>query len=194
MTGHCLNARWRQLSSREYCEKLELRPHVLSWAHLRNLPRDVRDTKLNGIVDEQGRLPTSDRESLDNMADALVRNSIPSGVSIISPFVTQSVSALSHLYAAFPSIDSLQWSCTVDEVEQMCAGVNVHTAQGCDNIHPCFLRYGGRALFQALHSIFVYSYRHGVIPDQWTRSIAFLSIKAAIRHVRTRSDRLLSPV
>ena len=54
----------------ERCEQIESRPHKLSWAHWRRAQSVVRHQHLNSVVDEQGKLPTSTHESLNNLAQS----------------------------------------------------------------------------------------------------------------------------
>ena len=153
----------------------------MSWRHMRRITQDQRRSPLNSIVNAQGDLPSSVKESLDNMADTLVRNSIPSTESPIAPLVRASVETTLQLYTSFPSIDCIDWTCTVDEDEQLCRDIDIHGAYGCDNVHPLFIRHGGRTLHEALCIIFNYSYCYGVIPSQWNRAIIIAVYKGGDR-------------
>jgi exonuclease III len=156
---------------REYCDLIETRPHIMSWRHVRRITQDQRRLPFNSIVNAQGDLPSSVKESLNNMADTLVRNSIPNIESPIAPLVRVSVDTMSQLYTSFPSVDCVDWTCSVDEVEQLCQTIDTRGAPGCDDIHPLFLRHSGRTFYEALCIIFNYSYRYGVIPAQWNRAV-----------------------
>jgi len=81
------------------------------------------------------------------------------------------VAAHAARYTGDATIDSMGFVCSVDDVRKCCQRIDVNRAYGCDSIHPAFLKYGGEALYTALHALFVYSYQHSVIPLQWTRSI-----------------------
>ena len=74
-------------------------------------------------------------------------------------------------YSDDPTADSVQWSCSVDDVGIICESVDTTGAQGCDDIHPAFIKHGGRPLHQALHMLYEYSYRHAVLPQLWTKAI-----------------------
>jgi hypothetical protein len=155
----------------ELCEHIESRPHVLSWSHWRRLQARTRRRHLNNIADVDGNLPRTPRESLNNFMQSSVKCSIPSTDTPLRSAVELHVDISLLQYTNDPTIDSVHWSCTVDEVERACSMVDVTGAQGCDNIHPAFVKHGGPALHKALHMLYQYSYRHAVIPLQWTRAI-----------------------
>ena len=155
----------------ERCEQIESRPHKLSWAHWRRSQSTTRHQNLNSVVDEHGKLPLSTHESLNNLAQSLVKCSIPPHESPLQSAIEQYVQISAQQYSDDLSVDSVQWSCTVDDVGTACESVDTTGAQGCDDIHPAFIKHGGRPLHQALHTLYEYSYRHAVIPSLWTKAI-----------------------
>ena len=155
----------------ELFRNIETSPHILNWlGYRRTLPRADR-VSLNSVTNEAGELPLNSNESLANFATAMFKAAIPPQQSSVHDVVTARVAAAARQYTDDPSEDTLNWSCTAADVERICTHISVGRAYGSDHVHPAFLKYGGTMLYAALSVLFNYSYRHSVIPLQWTQSL-----------------------
>lgn len=155
----------------ELFRNVESSPHILNWlGYRRTLPRANR-VNLNSVTNEAGALPLNTNESLINFATAMFKAAVPPQRSTAHDQITARVDAAAQRYVADPSEDTLNWSCTADDVERICVHISVGRAYGSDHVHPAFLKYGGKPLYRALSVLFNYSYRHSVIPLQWTQSL-----------------------
>lgn len=155
----------------ELFRAVEMSPHILSWlGYRRTLPRPDR-VNLTSITNAAGALPLNDDESLANFATDLHKSSVPPHRSTAHDAITARVAATVRQCTASPSTDSLNWSCTPDDVEHICTHIAVGRAYGSDHVHPAFLKYGGKPLYEALSVLFNYSYQHAVVPLQWTQSL-----------------------
>jgi hypothetical protein len=154
----------------EYKNGVEPTSRQLSWRGLRLALSPPRQPTLINICSTDGTIPRSPSEAMNNMASALQHAAIPPISSSIDMETQQRVHHFQEQYEQ-SNMDSLQWSITVSDVQQQCDRINIRRAYGSDNIHPAFLRYGGDVMHRALHSLYTYSYRHAVLPRQWTESL-----------------------
>ena len=167
------NALWtaKEWANSELLRQMESCPHVLNWSgYRRALPRTER-VSLTSVTNESGALPLNTHESLFNFTTALSRSAVPPHRSPAHDVITARVASAAQQYIANPSEDTLNWSCTTSDVERLCTHIAVGRAYGSDHVHPAFLRYGGREFYAALCELFNYSYRHSVVPLQWTQSL-----------------------
>ena len=72
--------------------------------------------------------------------------------------------------SALPSHESDDWTFTPADVEEQCTYQHTDSAPGCDAIPPILLKHAGKSLYAALSSIFTYSWRYAVLPQQWTEA------------------------
>jgi hypothetical protein len=149
---------------------VEPKSRQLNWRGLRSTLPAQRHASLTNICSADGALPRTPAEAMNNMASALQVAATPPLPSSIDFDTRQRVQYLYQRYKG-STADSLQWTITVADVQQQCDHINIRRAYGSDNIHPAFLRYGGDAMHRALHSLYTYSYRHAVLPRQWTESL-----------------------
>ena len=130
---------------RESCSAIETNKRVIGWFALKKLMNGKHRPTLDNIKDDSGQL---DNDLFEHVVDAMQDE-----------------------YTNDEQLDSLNWSSTIEDVERTCKHIDTGRAYGSDNIHPAFLKHGGKSLYVALHHIFSYSYRHAVIPTQWKESI-----------------------
>jgi hypothetical protein len=161
----------REWAWSEMISAVESSPHVLNWIGYKRALPGTSKVNLTCITNEAGTLPLNTNESLFNFATAMFKAAEPPHRSSCHDEITARVASAVRRYSNNPSEDSLNWSCTADDVERICTHIAVGRAYGSDNIHPAFLKYGGKALYSALSVLFNYSYRYAVIPLQWTQSL-----------------------
>ena len=56
------------------------------------------------------------------------------------------------------------------DVAAVCINIRAKTASGVDDIHPCFLKYGGSAVHNSLTMLLNTIWRLGVFPSAWKRA------------------------
>ena len=159
---------WEHMES---CSAIETNKRVIGWFALKKLVGGKHRPTLDNVKDESGQLPKTLKESLNNINRALLNAARPPHESPQNDLFEHGVNAMADEYTDDELLDSLNWSCSVDDVERACQHIDIRRAYGSDNIHPAFLKHGGKPLYIALHHIFSYSYRHAVIPAQWKESM-----------------------
>jgi hypothetical protein len=155
----------------ELCRAVESDPRVLSWIGFKATTGSTPRASLTSVTDTDDRLPLNTDESLFNFATALFKAAVPPRRSTEHDAVLARVAAAARHYTCNPALDSLGWSCTADGVGIVCTHLAAGRAYGSDNVHPAFLKHGGTDLYAALAALYNYSYRHAVIPLQWTQSL-----------------------
>jgi hypothetical protein len=171
-------ARWKAASKKaekwnhaELLAAVQSAPHILDWIGFKRTLPGKGKVNLTSVTDEDGALPLTTDQSLFNFATAMFKAAVPPHRSSGHDEITARVASAARRYTINPTEDSLRWSCTAADVERICTHIDVRRAYGSDNVHPAFLKYGGKALYKALSISFNYSYRHSVIPLQWTQSL-----------------------
>ena len=71
---------------------------------------------------------------------------------------------------ALPPHESDEWVFTPAAVEEQCTFQHTNSAPGCDSILPVLLKHAGKSSYAALSNLFTYSWRHAVLPQQWTEA------------------------
>ena len=155
--------------------------------------RPTRSTPLSGIADNDGSMPASHHQSLDNLCAAFVRSSVPPPAHAdypahIEPFsdpathpdvwakVDELVLGLDDVTrrhreeradAVAAAADSDTWEFTAVEVAVQVKRRTRKTSAGPDAVLPLLLPYGGGTLYKALATVYNYSWRHSVTPQAW---------------------------
>jgi hypothetical protein len=117
---------------------------------------------LTGVKDDADNMPTSHRQSLDNLCRAFINSSIPPPLVREDPADTYD-----QLDAASCNDPSNAWQFTAAEISAQTKRRTCKTSAGPDAILPLFLRYGGMPLWTALATVFNYSWRNTTTPQAW---------------------------
>ena len=179
------DARWRavrqqalqQLSS-DLCTKvMEPGMSKLAWtAFKRTAPSTF--SPLSSIPHpDTGQLPVDRPSSLDNLCTSFIRNGTPPPVAAADqPDYDAQTAAVAALATPAPLPPSSNppaagpldtWSITTDMVEAQCTHQHTDTAPGPDTILPIFLKHAGRAAWEAMATLFAFSWRHAITPQAW---------------------------
>jgi hypothetical protein len=123
-----------------------------------------------------GELPVSHLVSLDNLCSAFVASSEPAPIANAQAYAALSDRVLGWAGAAVPALPNCPpipahcsdgWTFTEDAVREQCCRQRTKSAPGPDDILPVFLKYAGDAGWQALATIFTFSWRFSVTPLAW---------------------------
>jgi hypothetical protein len=117
-------------------------------------------------------------DSLTNLCTHFVSSSVPPPLAADSPeldidsryLLPRLRSSLLYDPSALSSHVSDSWTFSAAQVEDQCTHQHTQSAPGCDSILPILLKHSGSAAFKALSTVFSYSWRHAVLPQQWTEA------------------------
>ena len=147
---------------------------------------------LTSFASASGEAPAHVGQSLNHLCDHFVTASVPPPLDANS---THSAIEIDYLQprlnptseagdSALPPHESDNWTFTPAAVEEQCTFQHTDSAPGCDAILPIFLKHAGKALYAALASVFTYSWRYAVLPQQWTEA----NVMALYKGKGARSD------
>ena len=162
-------------SWKSFCKKIEDPTHSKLLWNVWHQSLGSAKSPLNSIPDAHDVLPRSPLESLNNMAKALADISKldpPTSTDAIinHTYVNDFVSVLRNVYARhddIPSQDTLDEAFSIMEIMAAANKLRVNTSAGPDDIPPHLIKYGGNALYSALHVLFTYSWKYGLVPAAW---------------------------
>jgi Reverse transcriptase (RNA-dependent DNA polymerase)/Endonuclease-reverse transcriptase len=176
---------WKKTSSQamstswaNLCTSLQDAPtSPLRWTALKR-SRGSTSSPLGSFPDTQGRAPANIDQSLDNLCSYFTSSSVPPPLPADS--YEQDIDTR-YLHPRLPSSPlfctttlpphaSDDWTFTTEDVQQQCERQHTQSAPGCDTIPPILVRHAGPALYKALSVMFNFSWRHGVLPQQWTEA------------------------
>lgn len=163
-----------------YASILPTTQSPLLWSCLARLKNSKAAKAIGSIVNEDGELPDSPQSSLDNLCSQFVESSQPIRSinqsksrqlrEFVNEITTKPIDECPH--------ESNEWTWSSDEVEQQCKYQRNHkSAPGPDQIPPIILRHLPSSCYQLLTNIFNYSYKHSVLPSQWTCANVFSLVK-----------------
>lgn len=149
----------------------------LLWTAIARMRKSKGSHLSASIPNLDGSMPTSPTEGLNNLCRQYVDFTLPERPlqhnvkHHLSQFMSnRSPSTLPHC--------SDSWSWSGEEVKQQCCWQrNQKSAAGPDNIPPLVLKHFGNVTYQALSTIFSYSWHHGVLPTHWTEANVFSLLK-----------------
>jgi hypothetical protein len=160
------------------CSSIQANPKsLLRWTIFKR-SRGQERSPLGSFPDNQGTAPAHIGESLNNLCSHFVASSVPPPLATshtdrdldtryLLPRLPSSSSYSSAALAPHPS-DS--WTFSTEDVKQQCIIQHTNSAPGCDTILPVLLRHLGHSAYKALSVLYSYSWRHGVLPQQWTEA------------------------
>ena len=120
---------------------------------------------LSSFRNEHGELPSSPKESLDNLTEAFVNSAIP---PVAPRNLVREFENLVSQRTQSPILDDLDnWNITIEEVKEQCCQQRLTSAPGPDNILPHFLVHGGEMIHRALATMFNFSWKYSVLADGW---------------------------
>lgn len=162
----------------DLCSAIQTDPKSqLRWTMFKR-SRGRDSSSLSSFPDPQGNTPAHLEQSLDNLCSAFVSSSIPPPLPVNSPELDIDTryllprlrtSSLSNS-AKLASHCSDSWMFSPAEVEEQCRHQHTNSAPGNDTILPILLKHAGPAAYDALSTIFNYSWQHAVLPQQWTEA------------------------
>ena len=166
-------ASWSQL-----CADIQSTPKSkLQWTLFKQ-SRGRTASPLTSFPSATGEAPAHIGESLNHLCDHFVATSVPPALDadsmdsgIDTDYLQLRLSQASVAGgSALPPHESDEWTFTPAAVEEQCTFQHTNSAPGCDAILPILLKHAGKSLYAALSSIFTYSWRYAVLPQQWTEA------------------------
>jgi hypothetical protein len=128
-------------------------------------------TSLASIMDASNALPADHVASLGNVCAAFLTNSRPpqppANPAAYSAVASQVQAWGDPANPLIPAHESDSWVFTPADVQQQCTRQHTKSAPGPDAILPIFLKHAGPATWQALSTLFTFSWTHSVTPQAW---------------------------
>ena len=174
----------------ELCANIQSDPKSkLQWTMFKHL-RGRTTSPLASFPSTNGEAPSHIGEPLNHLCDHFVTASVPPALGAdsmdcnieadyLQPRLTSEAGDIT-----LPPHESDDWTFTPATVEEQCTYQHTNSAPGCDAILPILLTHAGKAMYAALSSIFNYSWRHAVLPQQWTEA----NVMALYKGKGVRSD------
>ena len=147
-----------------------------SWSRLCADIQSTPKSKLQWTLFKQSRGRVS--SPLNHLCDHFVAASVPPALDADSMDSTIEADYLQPRLcptsetgsSALPPHESDEWTFTPAAVEEQCTFQHTNSAPGCDAFLPILLKHAGKSLYAALSNLFTYSWRHAVLPQQWTEA------------------------
>lgn len=158
----------RSKSWQELCESVGSGRGKLNWAAWRRtLPTDISPT--SNITNEHGDLPNNNKEALNNLA------SLSDETKLSDTKEEKEVKHDAREGCAAHDEQDEQEDVKVqpyvfkwEEVLEVLQRTNTRKAMGPDQISPHLIKHGCLVLAPILAKLFTFSWRHGVLPQDWT--------------------------
>jgi hypothetical protein len=172
----------------ELCSAVALGDSKARWALFKRTAPSAR-TPLSSIVHPvSGEQPVSHHVSLDNLCSAFVAAAQPP-----PPHNPQAYAALTQRITAWadtaqppavplpciPPHSSDDWRFNRGSVRRQCTRQHTASAPGPDSVLPVFLKYAGNDCWQAMATIFTFSWRFSVTPLAWREANVMALYKLA---------------
>ena len=174
----------------ELCSNIQSNPKAkLQWTLFKH-SRGRTTSPLTSFPNASGEAPSHIGESLNHLGDYFVSASVPPPLDVHSMDNDMDSDYLQPRLLSgaadtpLPTHVSDDWTSSPAMVEEQCTFQHTNSAPGCDAILPILLTHAGKAMYAALSSIFTYSWRHAVLPQQWTEA----NVMALYKGKGTRSD------
>jgi hypothetical protein len=128
-------------------------------------------SSLASIMDANRALPGDHAASLGNVASAFLANGQPpqppANVASYAVTVSQVQSWGDPVSPSIPAHVSDSWVFTAADVQQQCTRQRTKSAPGPDSVLPIFLKHAGPATWQALATLYTFSWDHSLTPQAW---------------------------
>ena len=174
----------------ELCANIQSEPKSkLQWTLFKH-SRGRTSSPLTSFPSASGEAPSHIGESLNHLCDHFVTASVPPPLDVNSRDIDIDADYLQPRLLSgagsnpLPPHESDEWTFTPAAVEEQCTFQHTNSAPGCDAILPILLTHAGKAMYAALSSVFTYSWRHSVLPQQWTEA----NVMALYKGKGMRSD------
>ena len=151
--------------------------HV-DWQTWKRNRLDTVKLPLNRIKSENGALPDSNKQALNNLCSHYSRVSDVTHIPC-DPQIQQQLNAFEHSLqqqsdcfssdaaAVHASGASSVSMFSLKDVSTACAHVRLTTCTGADHIHPAMVRYAGHAFHQCFHILINAMWNMGIVADIW---------------------------
>jgi len=171
------------------CSNMQAAPSSkLKWTLFRQ-SRGREASSLTSFPNVDGEAPAHIGESLTHLCDHFVTASTPPPLcadsvdgNIEAEYIQPRLRSTNS--SPLPPHISDEWTFSPAMVEEQCAFQHTNSAPGCDGILPILLTHAGKAMYAALANVFTYSWRHAVLPQQWTEA----NVMALYKGKGVRSD------
>ena len=186
---------WHKISSkakddnwRELCDRMQRNPSSkLIWSIFKRTRGSKARIKLNSVLDTMNELPCCNNNSLNNATQQLVDSAIPPPP--MDPQIYNQLQQNVEQWSESQEHDeSDNWTFTVDEITHQVHHQRTDSAPGPDTISALLLKHGGEKLVKALHLLYNFSWKYGVIPKQWTIANVALIPKSDSTNVNDASQ------
>ena len=147
-------------------------------------------------------LPRSHQESLSNLCSAFIADAKPPEAADQAAYTALQLRVAAWagepqpdqplLPPAIPAHVSDAWQLTLEDVREQCTLQRTNTAPGPDSVLPIFLKHAGDACWQALATLFTFSWRFSVTPLAWREANVMSQYKQAGSRADPTSYRPLS--
>ncbi|MCW3101212.1 MAG: RNA-directed polymerase from mobile element jockey-like [Chthonomonadaceae bacterium] len=167
MAWQQLKAEAKATSWSSFVSDLQRDPsHAIRYSVFRSSKKPKQSASLSSFADPvTGELPSSHRQSLNNLANAYVLSSVPS--TPLPPHMQQQADDCIQSDPTSRADDSNDWTFSADEIEEQCQYQHTATSSGADSIEAVFLKHGGDYLYSCLSALFNYSWLNSITPQSW---------------------------
>lgn len=160
----------KRLASVDLCQGIMNPDSKLRWTLFkRTAPSPF--TSLASVMDPSASLPADHAASLGNVGAAFVANGRPpqppANPGAYAAMASQIQAWGDPVNPTIPSHSSDSWSFSAADVQQQCTLQHTKSAPGPDAILPVFLKFAGPAAWQALSTLYTFSWTHSVTPQAW---------------------------
>ena len=183
---HAVKAQAKQQAWSDICASLQSNPRQpIMWRVFRRT-RPSSFSSLTSITHPvTGALPSSLPVSLDHMAAGLIASGEPP-LPPPSSIQQDTIRCIQSAECISSEDESDDWTFTPEQIKEQCQYQHTDTAAGADSIAAVMLQHGGDQLYEALSDLFTYSWRHAVLPRQWTDANVFPLYKGkGPKHITT---------
>ena len=163
-----ISSKAKDQSWRDLCDAIQDSPSSkLIWSMFKRTRGAKTRIKLNSVLDSNMELPDCNESSLNNATKQLIQSAIPP-----QPVNTQQYNQIIENIQQWSNLnefdESDNWEFTHDEIHNQTKHQRTDSAPGPDSISALLLKHGGKALIDALHTLYNFSWKYGVIPQDWT--------------------------
>lgn len=149
----------------------------LLWSAIARIRTSKSISPSASIPNHDGTPPKSPKDGLNNLCKQFIQFTLPE--RSLNQSTKQDLDQYMNHRFANPLIHcSDGWTWIGADIKQQCMWQrNDRSAAGPDGIPPIILKHLGSICYHALAVIFSYSWRHSVLPQQWTEANVFSLLK-----------------
>ena len=193
---------WTEVSStakqEEYaalCSAVAARDPQARWALFKRTAPSAHSPLSSILHPDTKQQPASHHQSLDNLCASFIKYAAPPAPGNPQLFAAQTARVTAWATpgpTAIPAHHSDGWYFSMGLVRRQCRHQHTNSAPGPDSILPIFLKHAGDTCWQALATIYTFSWRFSVTPRAWREANVMALYKGSGSKADSRSYRPIS--